>query len=74
MKCLICGKECIDKDNNICSNCSSSGLEYKENPPVKTKNFSDLLKEQKDKIISECYEVADEEQAELLEKVKNKTK
>ena len=43
MKCLICGKECIDKNKNICSNCSTSGLEYleyKENPPVRAKRIS----------------------------------
>lgn len=32
----------------------------------KTENFSDLSKEQKDKIISDCCEGANEEQAELL--------
>jgi len=40
MRCLICGKECIDKNKNICSNCSTSGLEYKENPPVRAKRIS----------------------------------
>jgi len=40
MKCLICGNECINKDKNICSNCSTSGLEYKENPPVRAKRIS----------------------------------
>ena len=35
----------------------------------KTKNFSDLSKEQKDKIISDCCEGANEEQAELLNSV-----
>ena len=32
----------------------------------KTKNFSDLSKKQKDKIISDCCEGANEEQAKLL--------
>ncbi|HPM39243.1 MAG TPA: hypothetical protein PLF97_02685 [Candidatus Pacearchaeota archaeon] len=35
----------------------------------KTKNFSDLSKKQKDKIISDCCEGANEEQAELLNSV-----
>jgi hypothetical protein len=35
----------------------------------KTKNYSDLSKEQKDKIISDCCEGANEEQAELLNSV-----
>ena len=35
----------------------------------KTKNFSDLSKEQKDKIISDSCEGANEEQAELLNSV-----
>jgi len=34
-----------------------------------TKNFSDLSKKQKDKIISDCCEGANEEQAELLNSV-----
>ncbi len=36
----------------------------------KTKNFSDLSKKQKDKIISDSCEGANEEQAELLEESK----
>ena len=40
MRCLICGNECVNKDKNICSNCSTSGLEYRENPPVKAKRIS----------------------------------
>jgi hypothetical protein len=45
MKCLFCKKECIDEKMNVCSNCSTSGLEYKENniDPIyeasKTKRF-----------------------------------
>ena len=38
----------------------------KYNMNKKTENFSDLSKEQKDKIISDCCEGANEEQAELL--------
>ncbi len=40
MKCLFCKKECIDEKMNVCSNCSTSGLEYKENPPVRAKRIS----------------------------------
>ena len=43
MKFLICGNECVNKNKNICSNCSTSGLEYleyKENPPVRAKRIS----------------------------------
>jgi len=38
----------------------------KYNMNKKTKNFSDLSKKQKDKIISDCCEGANEEQAKLL--------
>jgi len=38
----------------------------KYNMNKKTENFSDLSKEQKDKIISDCCEGANEEQAKLL--------
>ena len=40
MRCLICGNECVNKDKNICSNCSTSGLEYRESPPVRAKRIS----------------------------------
>ena len=41
----------------------------KKNMNKKTKNVSDLSKKQKDKIISDCCEGANEEQAELLNSV-----
>jgi len=40
----------------------------------KTKNFSDLSKKQKDKIIAECCEGANEEQAKLLLELTEKEK
>lgn len=29
MRCKICNKECVNKEMNICSECSTSGIEYK---------------------------------------------
>lgn len=30
MRCLICNKECINEEMNICSGYSTSGIEYKQ--------------------------------------------
>ena len=30
MRCLVCNKECINEEMNICSEYSTSGIEYKQ--------------------------------------------
>lgn len=32
MRCKICNKECVNEEMNICSGCSTSGIEYKQKP------------------------------------------
>ena len=43
MKCIFCKKECIRKNNNVCSECSTSGKEYNNN----INKMNELTEEQK---------------------------
>jgi len=43
MKCIFYKKECIRKNNNVCSECSTSGKEYNNN----INKMNELTEEQK---------------------------